>query len=138
MLTDEHANTNTRHVKTVEEGLDIVVDLHPLPLTLPLKDALRNGGHDAVVPSLNLLQCVCELCVVCAQLWWPILSVICRSVISSTCALDFFCDATAVSVGMAIAVAIRRGRGSVLSSLDARVLGRLAHQVLVAALLGWF
>jgi hypothetical protein len=25
-----------------------------------------------------------------------------------------------------------------LSSLDARVLGRLAHQVLVAALLGWF
>lgn len=138
VLADEHTNTDTRHVETVEESLDIVVNLHPLSLAFPLKDALRNGGHDAVVPPLDLLQCVCELCVVCAQLWWPVLTVVSRSIVSSACALDFLCDATAVSVRISVSVAIRRRRGPVLSSLDARVLGRLAHQVLVAALLGWF
>lgn len=36
VLADEHADANARHVETVEESLDVVVDLHALLLSLPL------------------------------------------------------------------------------------------------------
>ena len=115
VLADEHTDADTRHVEAVEEGLYVVVNLHPLSLALPLEDALGDGCHDAVVPPLDLLQRVCKLCVVCAQLWRPFLAVVCGSKVSPArrCAPVLF------AVGIAVAVLWRR---AVLALLYAGVL----------------
>lgn len=36
VLADEHSDADAGHVEAVEEGLDVVVDLHALPLALIL------------------------------------------------------------------------------------------------------
>lgn len=56
VLAYKHANTDTRHVEAVEESLDVVVYLHSLTLALVFEDALGNGGHDAIVTALDLLE----------------------------------------------------------------------------------
>jgi hypothetical protein len=56
VLAQQHANTDTRHVEAVEEGLYVVVDLHPLPLALVLQDALCDRRDDAVMPPLDLVE----------------------------------------------------------------------------------
>jgi len=53
VLTDEHSNAYSRHIKPVEEGLDVGVNLHALTLSLVFIDALRNGSHYTVMPSLD-------------------------------------------------------------------------------------
>jgi hypothetical protein len=40
VLADEHADADPGHVESVEEGLDVVVDLHALALALPLQYSL--------------------------------------------------------------------------------------------------
>lgn len=121
MLADEHADTNAGHIEAVEEGLYVVVDLHPLSLALPLEDALRNGGDDAVVPPLDLLQGVCKFGVVGTQLWRPFLAVVCSGEVSPArrCAL--------VVLPVAVAIAVL-GRRAVLALLYAGVLRRLQQR----------
>lgn len=127
VLADEHPDANARHVEAVKEGLDVVIDLHPLPFPLPFQDTLRNRGHNAVVPPFDLLQRVCELCVVCAKLRGPVSSVVCCGVVSPArcCAFAF------PTCSVAIAVAICAWRRPVLSLLDAGVLCGLGYQALV-------
>jgi hypothetical protein len=95
-----------------------VVDLHALALALPLEDALGDGGDDAVMPPLDLLQRVCEFGVVGAQLGRPLLPVIGGGKVSPRrcCAL--------VVLPVAAAVAVL-GRRTVLALLYAGVLRRL-------------
>jgi hypothetical protein len=84
MLADEHADADARHVEAVEEGLDVVINLHPLSLALPLQNALCHSCDDAVVPPLDLLERVCELGIVGTQLRRPVLSIVGCGVVSST------------------------------------------------------
>ena len=118
VLADEHADADAAHVEAVEEGLDVVVNLHALALALPLEDALGDGGDDAVVPPLDLLQRVCEFGVVGAQLGRPLLPVVGGSKVSPRrcCAL--------VVLPVTDAVAVLRRR-AVLALLYAGVLRRL-------------
>ena len=123
VLADEHADADTRHVEAVEEGLDIVIDLHALLLALPLQDALCHGRHHAVVPPLDFLQGLCELCVVGAQLHGPFLAIVGSGIVSARCggALDL--------PRVTVAVAIRTlGQRPVLALLDARVLCAFGSQ----------
>jgi hypothetical protein len=117
VLADEHADADAGHVEAVEEGLDVVVDLHPLSLALPLQDALRDRCDDAVVPPLDLLQGVCELGVVCAQLGRPVQAIVGGGKVSSARGRALVVPAVAV----AISVLWRR---AVLALLDAGVLRR--------------
>jgi hypothetical protein len=64
VLSYQHADSYSRHVEAVQECLNVVVNLHPLPLPFVFQDSLRNSRHNTVVPSLNFLQSLCEACVV--------------------------------------------------------------------------
>ena len=84
MLADQHPYTYPRHVESVQERLDRVVDLHSLSFPLVFEDALRYSGHNTVMPPLDLLQCGLKLCVVVVELRRPVsIAVVCRAVISS-------------------------------------------------------
>lgn len=71
VLADKHADTYTAHVEAVEEGLDVVVYLHTLPLALVFQNSLCDGRHDRIVSSFDLLQKPGEFVVVIGQLWGP-------------------------------------------------------------------
>ena len=58
MLTDQHTDTDTGHVETIEESLDIVVYLHSLAFAFVLEDALCDGSHDTIVTAFDLLECL--------------------------------------------------------------------------------
>ena len=119
VLADEHADADAAHVEAVEEGLDVVVNLHPLALALPFEDALGDGGDDAVVAPLDLLQRVGKLCVVCAQLGRPFQAVVCGRKVPP--ARRRALVVSAVGAAAAVAVAALRGR-AVLALLYAGVL----------------
>lgn len=128
MLADQHANTDAAHVEAVEEGLDIVVDLHSLALALVLEDSLGDGCNDAVVPPLDLVQSAGEASVVVIELGWPFSPrVFCRAVITSY-SLTFL-----ISVSGAARFILR----SILTFCDAGVAGRLAKHTAFAILFCW-
>ena len=76
MLADKHADAYAGHVKAVEEGLNVVIDLHALSLSLPLENALRHGGHDTIVSPLDPVECLCKVLVIQLQLRRPISRVV--------------------------------------------------------------
>ena len=130
VLADEHSYTNARHVETVEESLNVVVNLHPLSLPFPFQYALSHSCHNTVMPPLDLVKGVCEFCIVCAELWRPFFSVIGRDIVSPT-----RCYAPGLFDGRrGGATAIWSWCRSVLALSDARILCRLAYQFLVFAI----
>jgi hypothetical protein len=72
MLADEHTDTDTGHVETVEEGLDSAVDLHALTTTLVLENALRHRGNDAIVTALDVVQSLSKALVVEVKIGGPV------------------------------------------------------------------
>jgi hypothetical protein len=100
VLADKHPNAYPRHVKSVEEGLDIVVDLHPLPFALVLIDTLRNGCHHAVMPPLDTFESPSESLIVIMEFWWPLALIICTSIVSSRGTFASNTIAIAIAIGL--------------------------------------
>lgn len=131
VLADEHADADARHVEAVEEGLNVVVNLHALLLSLPFQNALCHGRHHAIVPPLDLFQGLCELCVVGAQLHGPFLPVVGSGIVPACCGRAF--DLSRV----AVAVTVRAlGQRPVLALSDARILRAFGGQWV--GFLRWF
>lgn len=76
MLSNQHTNADTRHVKAVKEGLYCVVDLHTLPSSLVLQNSLSDGWHDTVVSSFYAFEHLCEAEIVILEFRWPVMMVI--------------------------------------------------------------
>lgn len=83
MLADKHSNAYSRHVESVEEGLDIRVDLHPLTFSLVFIDTLRNGCHHAIMPPLDTFQSLGKSLVVVVQFWWPLALLVYAGIVPS-------------------------------------------------------
>ncbi|KAI6773376.1 hypothetical protein HG531_000225 [Fusarium graminearum] len=60
VLADEHTDTDTGHVKAIEERLDGAVNLHALATALVFEDTLGHGGDDAIMTALDLVQGLSE------------------------------------------------------------------------------
>ena len=114
MLTYEHTNTNAGHVEAVEEGLDVRINLHALPIPFIFENALGDGRDDAVVPALDVLKSLCEALVVVIQFGGPIVAVVGRGVVSAR-------GGGAFAIAVAVVLA-----GSILALFYAGVLGRVA------------
>ena len=56
MLAYEHSDPNSRHVEAVEEGLNVVVNLHPLALTLVFENALSCARTGVAVSEERVKQ----------------------------------------------------------------------------------
>lgn len=76
VLSDEHADTNSRHVKAIEEGLDGAVDLHALTLALVLEDTLGHCCHDTIMAALDVVKSLCETLVVKMEICGPIAGIV--------------------------------------------------------------
>ena len=76
VLSDKHSDAYPGHVEAVEEGLDIVVDLHALALALVFEDALCHCRHHPIVPPLDLVERLREFLVVGLQVGWPVPGVV--------------------------------------------------------------
>lgn len=70
-LSEQETDSDTGKVETIEPGLDFVVYPPSVLGSLPLEDALSNGGNGGVVPALDVLQKFCELDVVIPDFRWP-------------------------------------------------------------------
>jgi hypothetical protein len=64
VLSNEHAYSDTAHVKSIQESLDIVIYLHALSFPFVFQNALCDCGHDWVVSPLDLLKCASKFVVV--------------------------------------------------------------------------
>ena len=100
MLTDQHTDPDPRHVKAIEERLDVRIDLHALPIPLVLQDPLSDRRDHAVVPPFDVLERSGETLVVVAQLGRPVVAIVRRGVVAARRDQAF-----AVAVAVAVALA---------------------------------
>jgi hypothetical protein len=77
VLSNEHAYSDTAHVKSIQESLNVVVYLHALSFPFVFQNALCDCGHDWVVSPLDLLKCASKFVVVIGQLGRPLSVVLC-------------------------------------------------------------
>jgi hypothetical protein len=71
VLADQDADSDTAHVESVEEGLDGPVDRLAALFLFEFEDPLCHGGHDRVVPPLDIGEQLGEAFVVVVHLWGP-------------------------------------------------------------------
>ena len=127
MLADEHADADAGHVEAVEEGLDVGVDLHALPLPLVLENPLGYGCDDTVVSPFDDLERFGKALVIISQLGGPVDAVVGRGVVPSRRGRCGLGDAiSGVGFGMR--------DGLVLALADAGVGGGLAQDFGLAVL----
>ena len=127
VLANEHADAYAGHVETIEEGLNVVVDLHTLTLTLVLEDALGNGGDNTVMSALDLVKCRCEAGIVVVQLRWPVTSCIISGAVVSSCGANL--PVSLCSVGPMIQLRF------VLAARNTGILCRLAQDTRCLAII---
>ena len=117
MLANKHTYPYSRHIETVEEGLDIGVNLHSLPIPLVFQNTLSDSGNNAIVAPFDVLQGFRETLVVIVQLRRPVVAVIRGSIVAAGRGRT-----SAVTVG------VRLTRG-VLALLDTGILRCMAEDL---------